>query len=101
MPYFRGGVSYSLPGSSHAVPAIYALPEFITAGGLISYGASRPDAFRSVGVNTAKILKGVKPADLPIEQSVKVELFINLKTAKTLDLAESPALLARSDEVIE
>jgi putative ABC transport system substrate-binding protein len=84
-----------------ALPAIYPLPEFAVAGGLIGYGASRVDAFRLVGVNTGKILKGEKPATLPVEQSTKIELVINLKTAKTQGITIPLALLGRADEVIE
>jgi putative ABC transport system substrate-binding protein len=84
-----------------ALPAIYQFREFPVGGGLMSYGASLADAYRQLGVYTGKILKGAKPAELPFQQVVKVELIINLKTAKTLGLNVPLSLLGRADEVIE
>jgi putative ABC transport system substrate-binding protein len=85
----------------YAIPAIYEWREFAEDGGLMAYGSSLVDAYRQIGVYTAKILSGVKPADLPVTQAVKVELVLNLKTAKTLGVAFPLSVLGRADKVIE
>jgi putative ABC transport system substrate-binding protein len=85
----------------HAIPVIYSWSEFVVAGGLMSYGTSLSHVYRQLAIYVARILKGEKPADLPVQQSTEVELIINMRTAKQLGLTVPIQLLGRADEIIE
>ena len=101
-PFFNGRSSQlATLAISRGIPAIYQYRDFAAAGGLMSYGGSFTEPLRLVGVYTGRVLKGEKTSDLPVQQSTKVELFINLKTAKTLGVSVPLSLLGRADEVIE
>jgi putative tryptophan/tyrosine transport system substrate-binding protein len=101
-PFFNGNPEKIVRlAAQHAIPAVYQFRDFPVAGGLMSYGTLLADAYRQLGIYAGKILKGAKPSDLPVQQSVKVQFVINLKTAKALGLTIPQSLLLRADELIQ
>jgi ABC-type uncharacterized transport system substrate-binding protein len=99
--FFRRRVQFATLAARHGLPTIFTAREYAEAGGLMSYGTSLPEAFRMTGLYTARILKGAKPADLPVVQSTKFDFVINIPTARAFGLTVPPSLLATADEVIE
>jgi putative tryptophan/tyrosine transport system substrate-binding protein len=99
--FFSRRLQLATLATRHALPAIYNVREFAEAGGLITYGTSLTEVFRQVGIYTGRILKGAKPADLPVVQASKFELVINAQTARALGVKISDNLLSLADEVIE
>ena len=99
--YYARRVQLAILAAYYKIPTMYAVRDHVDAGGLMSYGTSLVDMFRQVGEYAGRILKGAKPSDLPVVQSVKFEFVVNMHTAKTLGLTVPPTLLAAADEVIE